>query len=131
MDIHPFTCGASTVGKKSIALPMMLSHCLTQNLTRGFAQLAVVRISCRDWQPARTGSTPTLPQKWMQFAEGHVLCRDASGLTDHLWSICELLSDKVAPALWVEPKRRGRPVPERCLIPTCRSVHQDDPVKSL
>src|SRR6266571_3871899 len=41
MDIHPFTCGASTVGKKSIALP----HCLTQNLTRGFAQLAAVRIS--------------------------------------------------------------------------------------
>src|SRR6266700_3732752 len=45
MDIHPFTCGASTVGKKSIALPMTLSHCLTQNLTQGFAQLAVVRIS--------------------------------------------------------------------------------------
>src|SRR6266571_5871796 len=41
MDIHPFTCGASTVGKKSVALP----HCPTQNLTRGFAQLAAVRIS--------------------------------------------------------------------------------------
>src|SRR5260221_10040525 len=45
MDIHPFTGGASTVGKMSVALPMTLSHCLTQNLTRGFAQLAVVRIS--------------------------------------------------------------------------------------
>jgi hypothetical protein len=45
MAIHPFTCGASTVVKKSIALPMTLSHCLTQNLTQGFAQLAVVRIS--------------------------------------------------------------------------------------
>jgi IS1 family transposase len=33
----------------------------------------------------------------------------ASGLTDHLWSISELLSYKVAPAPWVEPKRRGRP----------------------
>jgi hypothetical protein len=32
-----------------------------------------------------------------------------SGLTDHLWSISELLSYKVAPAPWVEPKRRGRP----------------------
>jgi hypothetical protein len=32
-----------------------------------------------------------------------------SGLTDHLWSIAELLSYKVAPAPWVEPKRRGRP----------------------
>ncbi len=33
----------------------------------------------------------------------------ASGLTDHLWSISELLSYKVASAPWVEPKRRGRP----------------------
>ncbi len=33
----------------------------------------------------------------------------ASGLTDHLWSLSELLSYKVAPAPWVEPKRRGRP----------------------
>ena len=33
----------------------------------------------------------------------------ASGLTDHLWSLAELLRYKVAPAPWVEPKRRGRP----------------------
>src|SRR2546422_4092680 len=33
----------------------------------------------------------------------------ASGLTDHVWSICELLRYKVAPSPWVEPKRRGRP----------------------
>ncbi len=33
----------------------------------------------------------------------------ASGLTDHLWSISELLRYKIAPAPWVEPKRRGRP----------------------
>jgi IS1 family transposase len=33
----------------------------------------------------------------------------ASGLTDHLWSLSELLRYKVAPASWVEPKRRGRP----------------------
>ncbi|HEY6411244.1 MAG TPA: hypothetical protein VIY29_27610, partial [Ktedonobacteraceae bacterium] len=33
----------------------------------------------------------------------------ASGLTDHLWSLLELLRYKVAPPLWVEPKRRGRP----------------------
>jgi len=33
----------------------------------------------------------------------------ASGLTDHVWSFGELLSYKVAPAPWVEPKRRGRP----------------------
>jgi hypothetical protein len=33
----------------------------------------------------------------------------AAGLTDHIWSVAEVLSFKVAPALWVEPKRRGRP----------------------
>src|SRR6266700_2373985 len=45
--------------------------------------------------------------------EAHRLLRGtpamASGLTDHLWSLSELLSYKVAPAPWVEPKRRGRP----------------------
>ncbi|MDQ2716946.1 MAG: hypothetical protein M3Z08_18740 [Chloroflexota bacterium] len=33
----------------------------------------------------------------------------ASGLTDHVWKVSELLTYKVAPAPWVEPKRRGRP----------------------
>ncbi len=33
----------------------------------------------------------------------------ASSLTDHVWSICELLRYKVAPTPWIEPKRRGRP----------------------
>src|SRR6266699_1415767 len=33
----------------------------------------------------------------------------ASGLTDHVWSICEVLRYKVAPSPWVAQKRRGRP----------------------
>lgn len=33
----------------------------------------------------------------------------AAGLTDHVWSVAELLQFKVAPAPWVEPRRRGRP----------------------
>jgi hypothetical protein len=33
----------------------------------------------------------------------------AAGLTDHIWSVSELLCYKVAPAPWVPPKRRGRP----------------------
>jgi IS1 family transposase len=32
----------------------------------------------------------------------------AAGLTDHIWSVSELLCYKVAPPRWVEPKRRGR-----------------------
>ena len=33
----------------------------------------------------------------------------AAGLTDHVWSVFELLSYKVAPSPWIAPKRRGRP----------------------
>ncbi len=33
----------------------------------------------------------------------------AAGLTDHVWSVREVLTDKVAPLPWVEPKRGGRP----------------------
>ena len=33
----------------------------------------------------------------------------ASGITDHVWSVLDLLSYKVAPPPWVESKRRGRP----------------------
>src|SRR2546421_1273463 len=33
----------------------------------------------------------------------------ASGLTDHVWSLQDLLSYRVAPLPWVAPKRRGRP----------------------
>jgi len=31
----------------------------------------------------------------------------AAGLTDHLWSFWEMLSYRVAPVPWMEPKRRG------------------------
>lgn len=33
----------------------------------------------------------------------------ASGLTDHVWSIFELMSYRIAPPPWIAPKRRGRP----------------------
>ena len=33
----------------------------------------------------------------------------ASGVTDHVWSLFELMSHRVAPPLWSAPKRRGRP----------------------
>ena len=32
----------------------------------------------------------------------------ASGLTDHVWSLFELMSYRVAPPPWIAPKRRGR-----------------------
>jgi IS1 family transposase len=33
----------------------------------------------------------------------------ASGVTDHIWSVWELLGYRVAPPLWTAPRRRGRP----------------------
>ncbi len=46
-----------------------------------------------------------------QGRRGEVLLTPAmaSGLTDHCWSILELLSYRVAPPPWIAPKRRGRP----------------------
>ncbi len=42
----------------------------------------------------------------------------AAGLTDHIWSVSELLSYKRTPAPWIEPKRRGRPRKHPGLDPT-------------
>ncbi len=33
----------------------------------------------------------------------------AAGLTDHIWSLCELLRYRIAPPPWTEPKKPGRP----------------------
>src|SRR5207245_8114467 len=49
----------------------------------------------------------------------------ASGLTDHIWSVCELLSYKVAPSPWIEPKRRGRP--KKQAEPTVRLTQRQKP----
>ena len=51
----------------------------------------------------------------------------AAGLTDHVWSLRELLSSQVAPVAWIAPKRRGRlrtrplPDPSRPKRPRGRS----------
>lgn len=47
--------------------------------------------------------------RWAEFTPAM-----ASGLTDHVWSIGELLWYKVPPAPYIAPKRRGRP-------PKCKS----------
>jgi len=55
----------------------------------------------------------------------------ASGLTDHLWSLAELLRYKVAPAPWVEPKRRGRPRTRPLLGPNLPKRPRGRPRKIL
>jgi hypothetical protein len=50
----------------------------------------------------------------------------AAGLTDHIWSILEVLQYKVPPSPWIEPKRHGRPKMQtkQTAIPTKRqSLH--------
>jgi transposase-like protein len=46
-----------------------------------------------------------------QWRKGEVCITPAmaAGLTDHLWSVRELLTFRIAPPAWVAPKRRGRP----------------------
>jgi IS1 family transposase len=41
----------------------------------------------------------------------------AAGLTDHVWSIGELLRYQIAPPLWVPPKRRRRPKKQTGSVP--------------
>src|SRR5712692_11409330 len=52
----------------------------------------------------------------------------ASGLTDHLWSLSELLRYKIPPASWVEPKRRGRPRTKPLPTPNMPKHPQRKPV---
>jgi IS1 family transposase len=44
----------------------------------------------------------------------------AAGLTDHVWGICELLSYRIVPPPWIEPKGRGRPRKQTEPIDTLR-----------
>ena len=48
------------------------------------------------------------PHQQLSTNGQHISPAMASGLTDHLWSILELLRYKVTPEPWQEPKRRGR-----------------------
>jgi transposase-like protein len=57
---------------------------------------------------------------WLSRCQYHWVPRTpalAAGLTDHRWTIQELLSFKVPPPRWAPPKQRGRPSKETlCLI---------------
>jgi hypothetical protein len=43
----------------------------------------------------------------------------AASLTDHVWSICELLSYRIAPLPWSAPVKRGRP--KKQVVPSKRA----------
>jgi transposase-like protein len=48
-----------------------------------------------------------VPRRWQERTPAM-----AAGITDHLWSVKELLSYRVPPPRWQPPKRRGRMSPE-------------------
>jgi hypothetical protein len=45
----------------------------------------------------------------------------AAGLTDHCWTMSELLHDQVPLPAWIPPKRRGRP-PKHAQLPALGAV---------
>ena len=53
----------------------------------------------------------------------------AAGLSDHIWSVAELLTYKVAPPPWVAPKRRGRPRTQPLPDPAARKRPRGRPRK--
>ena len=49
------------------------------------------------------------PHESLAYAGGKTTPAMAAGITDHCWSVQELLSYRVPPPQWTPPKRRGRP----------------------
>jgi hypothetical protein len=49
------------------------------------------------------------PHESLAHAGGKTTPAMAAGITDHCWSVQELLSYRVPPPQWTPPKRRGRP----------------------
>jgi transposase-like protein len=84
-----------------------------ETLTAGMYVLGCVYNFCDDHQSLRL-------LLWVSRCRHHWVPRTpalAAGLTDHRWTIHELLSFKVPPPRWTPPKQRGRPSQQTlCLI---------------
>ncbi len=59
---------------------------------------------CRVHESLRVADGTGSPRKWQERTPAM-----AAGLTDHCWSLAELLHYQVPLPAWVAPKRRGRP----------------------
>ena len=80
-------------------------------LTAGMYLVGCAYNFCWHHESLRLAAAPCANHKWLERTPAM-----AAGLTDHRWSLLELLSCKVPLPAWVAPKRRGRP-PKRAEPP--------------
>ena len=76
-------------------------------LTAGMYLVGCAYNFCRYHDSLRLAAPEGASHKWQERTPAM-----AAGLTDHRWTMLELLSYKVPLPLWVAPKRRGRPPKE-------------------
>jgi hypothetical protein len=77
-----------------------------ETLQHGMYLIGTVYNFCAEHQSLRV-TNPTAGPKWLARTPAM-----AAGLTDHCWSVPELLNHHVPPARWTPPKTRGRPSKE-------------------
>jgi transposase-like protein len=75
-----------------------------ERVEQGMWLIGTVYNFCQPHQSLRRLNWRAEGGKWVEFTPAMT-----SGLTDHLWSLEELLNYKVAPPPFVPPRRRGRP----------------------
>jgi transposase-like protein len=81
-------------------------------LTAGMYLVGCAYNLCRDHDSLRLPAPPGAPLTWRERTPAM-----AAGLTDHRWTMSELLHYRVPLPAWVAPKRRGRP-PKRSPQPS-------------
>lgn len=86
------------LARRTRALAQQIPH-----LTAGMYLVGTVYNFC--WEHESLRSRRDGPgRKWVQQTPAM-----AAGLTDHCWTLHELLTYQIPPAPWIPPKRRGRP----------------------
>jgi transposase-like protein len=75
-----------------------------ETLTAGMFLVGCAYNFCWEHESLRLPAAEPGGRKWQERTPAM-----AAGLTDHRWTMEELLSHRVPPPLWVAPKRRGRP----------------------
>jgi len=86
------------LARRTRALAQQITH-----LTAGMYLVGTVDNFCWEHQSLRVRRVGP-GRTWVERTPAMT-----AGLTDHCWTLHELLTYQVAPALWVAPPRRGRP----------------------